>query len=320
MRKSHRLNPHAALDHLCLFLLAGLAYLPSCLAGETKTASMPAFRGSTAFADTKRAVSFGERPSGSAAITQLRAWISSELTSPELKRAGGELWLDSFQGATPNGPVLMVNLILKFPGTSGQAIAVTGHYDTKKIPMVHFLGANDGGSSTGFLMAFAQAVAKIKHPDDIYIVFFDGEEAVGAWSDADSLYGSRQLAAKWAADGTLSHLKALINVDMIGDKDLKIINDGNSSAALRFQVLQIAAKLGDRNHFESQVGGVDDDHIPFVKAGVNAIDIIDMTYGPAGPGLGAYWHTGEDTMDKLSSSSFQVVGDVVLELVKELER
>lgn len=278
--------------------------------------SMAAFQGSVAFADAKHAVSFGERPSGSEAIIQLRQWISSDL-----KRTGGELSLDTFSGLTPNGPVPMVNLILKLPGTSGKAIAVVGHYDTKKIPMVRFLGANDGGSSTGFLLEFARVASKMKHRDDIYIVFFDGEEAFGNWSNSDSLYGSRHLVSKWGADGTLSRLKALILVDMIGDKDLDITNDGNSSQALRAQVLQIAAKLGDGKYFHQDVGGVDDDHMPFVNAGVNAIDLIDMNYGPnTGQGLGAYWHTGEDTMDKLSPHSFQVVGDVVVELVKELEQ
>ncbi len=123
----------------------------------------------------------------------------------------------------------MANVIAKFPGTSGKAVAISGHFDTKKIAGVHFLGANDAGSSTGFLLEFARAVAKMSHKDDIYLIFFDGEEALGEWTDTDSCYGSRHLAAKWLADGTVSHLVALINVDMIGDKDLDVLNDGNSA-------------------------------------------------------------------------------------------
>ena len=210
----------------------------------------------------------------------------------------------------------MENIILKFPGKSGKAVVVTGHYDTKRIPMVHFVGANDAGSSTGFLIEFARAVAKMQHPDDIYVVFFDGEEAVGEWTDTNSRYGSRQLAEKWAADGTLSRIKALINVDMIGDKDLDVLNDGNSSQFLRDLVFKVAAKLGDSQYFHKEVGGIDDDHIPFVTAGVNAIDLIDFTYGPNN----SYWHTDKDTMDKLSPRSFQIIGDVVLGVVSELER
>lgn len=210
----------------------------------------------------------------------------------------------------------MTNIILKFPGTSGKAVAVTGHYDTKRIPMVHFVGANDAGSSTGFLLEFARVAAKMHHPDDIYVVFFDGEEAVGEWSATDSLYGSRHLAAKWGADGTLKRLKALINIDMIGDRDLQILNDDNSSQDLRSLIWSTAAKLGDSQYFQQNHSGVDDDHMPFVNAGANAVDIIDLNYGPNN----SYWHTGQDTMDKLSAHSLQVVGDVIVAAVKELER
>jgi Zn-dependent M28 family amino/carboxypeptidase len=261
---------------------------------------------------TRRAVDFGERPAGSDAIVQLRNWIVSQL-----KPFGGQLNLDSFTAQTPAGAVPMVNLILKFSGASGKAIVVSGHYDTKRIPMVHFVGANDAGSSTGFLIEFARVVSAMKHPDDIYVVFFDGEEAVRAqWSDVDSRYGSQHLVRKWSADGTLSRIKALINVDMIGDAELDIANDSFSSESLRNSVWRIAEKLHDAKYFRHDPGGIDDDHKPFVDAGVNAIDIIDLDYGPNG----RYWHTAEDTMDKLSVKSFQVVGDVVVELVKELER
>jgi Zn-dependent M28 family amino/carboxypeptidase len=209
----------------------------------------------------------------------------------------------------------MVNIILKFSGTTGKVIAVSGHYDTKKIPMVRFVGANDGGSSTGFLLEFARAAATMKHHDDLLIVFFDGEEAVATWTETDSLYGSRHLAAKWLADGTLGRIRALINIDMIGDKNLNIMNDENSSPALRPMVQRIAAQLGDAKYFETVVGSIDDDHKPFADKGVQVIDLIDFDYGPAN----GYWHTAQDTLDKLSAHSLQVVGDVVVELVRELD-
>lgn len=279
--------------------------------GQILVAGTTTFSGAAALADTRKAVSFGERPSGSEALAKLRAWIVSEL-----KPLGGQLMLDSFNGETPAGAVPMTNILLKFPGTSGKAVVVTGHYDTKRIPMVHFVGANDAGSSTGFLIEFARAVSKMRHPNDIYIVFFDGEEAVGQWSATDSVYGSRQLAAKWGADGTLKRIKALINIDMIGDKDLEILNDDNSSQALRTTIWGIAGKLGDAQYFQQNHTGVDDDHIPFVNAGVNAVDIIDLNYGPNN----SYWHTAQDTMDKLSAHSLQIVGDVMIGTVQELER
>ena len=309
--KSNRLKLLTALSHLKFFFIGlGLAAGLLTAGPDTPRSKTSVFRGAAALAETRRAVSFGERPSGSDSIGQLRTWITSQL-----KPLSGDLSLDSFTAQTPAGPVPMVNILLKFPGTSGKAVVITGHYDTKRIPMVHFVGANDAGSSTGFLIEFARAISTTKHLDDIYIVFFDGEEAVRTeWSDTDSRYGSRNLVAKWGSDGTLSRIKALINVDMIGDKDLDIANDENSSQSLRTSVWQIAANLGYGKFFRKDAGGIDDDHKPFVDAGVNAIDIIDLDYGPNG----SYWHTANDTMDKLSAHSFQVVGDVVLALVKQL--
>ena len=309
------LNP---LNHLRIIFKAQLSkvtialiLLPFAHRAPAATVRNNTFDGKQAFQFTEKSVAFGERPSGSDAILKLHSWILSEL-----KPLGGRIEQDSFTGHTPTGPVPMENIIVKFPGTSGKVVAVTGHYDTKRIPLVHFVGANDGGSSTGFLLEFARVAAKMRHPDDIYVVFFDGEEAVGEWTDTNSRYGSRHLVEKWTSDGTLARIKALINVDMIGDKDLDVLNDGNSSQSLRDMVFQVAAKLGDSKYFLKPQNGIDDDHLPFVNAGVNAIDLIDFDYGPQN----SYWHTDKDTMDKLSSHSLQVVGDVVVGLVNELER
>ena len=145
------------------------------------------FRGTAAMEDVRRAVAFGERASGSAENKRQREWILGEL-----KPLGGQISVDSFTAQTPTGPVEMANILLRFPGTTGKAIAVSGHYDTKRIPMVHFLGANDGGSSTGFLLEFARAAAKGKHRNDLLIIFFDGEEAVSVQSaNTASRYGSQ---------------------------------------------------------------------------------------------------------------------------------
>ena len=134
----------------------------------------------------------------------------------------------------------------------------------------------------------ARALSKIRHRDDIDLIFFDGEEARGEWTDTDSVYGSRHLAAKWLADGTLSHLQVLINVDMIGDKGLDILNDANSSSNLREMMQNTAAKLGYAKYFRQDPGAIDDDHKPFADVGVNVLDVIDFDYGPRQ----AYWHTG----------------------------
>ncbi len=317
MRLLHRSFRLGTLAHSSIFLLLFTTSGAYCSQTHALSAGASPFQGTAALQLTHRATAFGERPSGSDAIQRLREWIVSEC-----KETGGQVSLDSFTGQTPSGPVPMANIMVKFPGTSGKAVAVTGHYDTKRIPMVHFVGANDAGSSTGFLIEFARAVAAIRHPDDIYVVFFDGEEAVVNWTPTDSLYGSRHLVEKWEADGTLPHIKALINIDMIGDKDLDLSDDEYSSQSLREAVWSIADKLGDAKYFRHEPGGVEDDHKPFVEAGVNAIDIIDLDYGPRSQDApnGAYWHTAQDTMDKLSAHSFQVVGDVILGLVKQLEQ
>src|SRR5690348_6437670 len=254
MRKSNRPKSLCALRRFALF--TGFLACTSVTAspGHATQPGSSLFRGAAALADTRRAVSFGERPAGSDALEQLRGWIVSQL-----KPLGGQLSLDSFTAQTPVGPLPMANILLKFPGTSGKAVVLTGHYDTKRIPMVHFVGANDAGSSTGFLIEFARVISHIKHPDDVYVVFFDGEEAVVNWTDADSLYGSRHLATKWAADGTLSRVKAFINVDMIGDKELDISNDENSSQSLRTKVWQIAEKLGYSKYFRHDPSGIEDD-------------------------------------------------------------
>ena len=174
----------------------------------------------------------------------------------------------------------------------------------------------DGGASAGFLLELARTAAGKPRKDDLYIVFFDGEEAVKDWTDTDSLYGSRHLAAKWAADGTLGKLKALINVDLIGDRDLGILQEEYSSPTLVRLFWSVARELGHGAHFLNYAGAVQDDHFPFLARGVPAIDLIDFDYGPRN----SWWHTSEDTPDKLSAKSFQVVGDVTIEVLRRLER
>lgn len=268
------------------------------------------FDGEAAFRYTEKAVSFGPRVAGSAALEKLRQYILAEL-----KPLGCEVSLDTFTARTPLGPVVMKNIIARFPGRSGRGIAVTGHYDTKLFKEFRFVGANDAGSSTGLLLALAHALAGKPRKDDVYLVWFDGEEAFVEWSASDGLYGSRHLAERWSIDNSARSLKALINVDMIGDRDLRIPKEINSSPTLVRLVWQAAADLGYKAYFTDQVVSIDDDHMPFVRAGVPALNLIDFDYGPRH----SWWHTEQDTLDKLSPKSFQVVGDVVLETIRRLE-
>ena len=267
------------------------------------------FSGARALEFTRKAVSFGPRPPNSAAIAKLRTYIEAELKPLHWQVSG-----DPFTGSTPLGPMPMKNIIAKLPGTSGRAIVLTGHYDTKLFPGRRFVGADDGGSSTGFLLEMARVVPTISHKDDIYLVWFDGEEAIAKWSATDGIHGSRHLAQKWESEGMLARIKALVNVDMIGDKNLGILQETEGSASLTQMVWRIANDLGYGKYFLDMAGAVEDDHMPFVRRGVNAIDLIDFDYGPEN----SWWHTDQDTMDKLSAHSFQVVGDVLVELIRRL--
>ena len=269
------------------------------------------FNGGEALAFTKRLVSFGPRPSGSDAIRKTQAYILGEL-----KALGCQVIQDDFTGSTPLGPTPMKNIIARFPGKSGKSVVITGHYDTKSMPGTFFVGANDGGSSGAFLLEMAKALAHDARKDEVQLVWFDGEEAIAQWSEHDSLYGSRHLAERWSTDGTLARVKALINVDMIGDRELEILNDMNSSGPLREMVWRVADRLGYGKHFLRYQSAIEDDHIPFLRRGVNALDLIDLNYGPNN----SFWHTDKDTVDKLSAESLEIVGRVVLETLKELER
>lgn len=274
-------------------------------AGLAATAAAAGVSGISALDFTRRAVEFGPRPPGSAANTALQNYILAQL-----KKDGCEIIEDAFTAKTPKGMVAMKNIIAKFPGRSGRAIALTGHFDTKLLPG-RFVGASDGGSSTGLLLELARVFARQSRIDDLYLVFFDGEEAFGEWSASDSLYGSRHVAERWAKDGTLRRLKGLINLDMIGDKNLGIPQETNGDAALRKLVWSTAADLGYKAYFVDRQIGEDDDHMPFVRLGVPAIDVIDIDYPP--------WHTDADTMDKLSAQSLEIVGAVIHESVLRLE-
>jgi glutaminyl-peptide cyclotransferase len=265
------------------------------------------FSGAEAFSFTREAVALGPRPDGSAAIAKLRAMIKQQLAL-----RGCEIISDRFTAQTPDGLLAMENIIAKFPGKSGRAIAVTGHYDTKKL--ANFVGANDGGSSTGMLLELAAALQGRPRIDDVYLVFFDGEEAIHEWTATDSIYGSRHLAAKWTADGTNARLKALINVDMTGDKNLRLLWDENSAPSVRKLVWDVADSLGYSAAFPRRGNAIEDDHIPFINAGVRAVDLIDFD------SQSTFWHTPQDTMDKLDPHSFDVIGAVVLKSIEELEQ
>lgn len=269
-----------------------------------------AFSGDSALELTRQVVNFGPRPPGSTAAAKMQTYIIGKL-----KSWGWQVEVDAFVATTPEGRIPMKNIVAIRPAKPGAPIlAVSGHMDTKKFPF-RFVGANDAGSSTGLLLELARVLRNRAAKREIRLIFFDGEEAFQNWTATDSLYGSRHLAAKWQKDGTLGRIEALINVDMIGDRDLRIIREGYSYEPLGQLIWRVAADLGYSRHFLSTPGYVEDDHAPFLRLGVRAVDLIDFEYGPNHE----WWHTAEDTMDKLSPKSLEVVGRVVAETLRRLD-
>jgi Zn-dependent M28 family amino/carboxypeptidase len=234
----------------------------------------------------------------------------------QLDGLGCQIEEDRFTADTPRGPIEMNNIIARFPGHSERAVVISGHYDTKYLPEIHFVGANDAGSSTGLLLEMARVLSERDNGLSVYLVWFDGEEAFGPWSATDGVYGSRHLAQKWHADGTLESIVGLINVDMIGDADLTIMREEHSTRSLQNIIWEAAESLGYKQHFLDGGMPVEDDHVPFLRLGVTAVDLIDFALGP----YNRYWHTEHDTMDKLGVESFEVVGEVLVKVLDRLDK
>jgi Zn-dependent M28 family amino/carboxypeptidase len=268
------------------------------------------FNGARAFDDLKHVVAFGPRPPGSTALAASREWIIKQL-----RQDGCDVEQDSFVAATPVGQIPMTNVIAKIPGAKPDVIMMAGHYDTMRFENGNFVGANDGGSSTAFLLEMARLLAHRKGPATYWLVFFDGEEALVRWSDSDKLYGSRHLVQRLSSEGELSRIKAMILVDMIADAKLDIHRESNSTAWLGDIVFNTADRLGYSKFFLKSLITIDDDHIPFVDAGVSAVDVIDLDYGPNN----SYHHTLQDTIDKCSPASLAIVGRVVVATLAEIE-
>jgi Peptidase family M28 len=271
----------------------------------------PSINASRAWNYTKQVVAFGARPIGSENHRRLEAYIHAHLR-------GDEVQDDDFTANTPAGPFPIHNIIAKFPGSKDGIIVVAGHYDTN-YPFRNngYVGANDGGSSTALLLELAgQLHSKKLDGYSVWLVWTDGEEAVKKWTDTDSVYGSRHLAELWQQNGTLKKTKAFLLVDMIGDADLNIDQDENSTPWLEQLVYEAATRLGYQSHFFAREIAIGDDHTPFVARGVPCADLIDFDYGYDN----VFWHTPQDTLDKLSPNSLQITGSVVLETIRLLNK
>jgi len=271
-----------------------------------------AFNGARAFDDLKRLTAFGPRPPGSQALAESREWIINQL-----RLAGCQVEGDKFVASTPVGDIPMTNVIAQIPGARPSVVIVAGHYDTMRAERFSFVGANDAGSSAAFLLELARLLGRRKNPVTYWLVFFDGEEALVRWSNTDKLYGSRHLVQKLASAGELNRVQAMILVDMVADAKLDIYREESSTGWLTDLVFANARRLGYSKYFiDSPPHPIDDDHIPFVNAGVAAADVIDLDYGPNN----SYHHTAQDTVDKCSALSLTIVGRVVTATLEDLEK
>lgn len=270
----------------------------------------PRINAARAMQYAKEVTAFGARPIGSANHKKLEEYIVSHLKGVAVED-------DAFTADTIEGKFPVRNILAKFPGTKDGVIVIAGHYDTNyPLRNTGYVGANDGGSSTAILLEIAnQLRGKKRDGYSVWLLWTDGEEAVQHWTATDSVYGSRHLAERWQNDGTVKKIKAFLLADMIGDADLNIERDANSAPWLEDLVYQAATKLGYQSHFFERTIGVEDDHVPFVKLGVPCADLIDLDYGYDN----VFHHTPQDTMDKLSPKSLEIVGDVLLETVWMLD-
>jgi Zn-dependent M28 family amino/carboxypeptidase len=279
-------------------------------------AAAPAgFDSNRAWDHLRTIVGIGPRPAGSAALETTRKYIREQLGAMGVKVAD-QTWDATTPVAWAGKPeIRMTNLVATIPGTQAGRIIFGGHYDTKLFKDFRFVGANDGGSSAAFLIELARVLKARKNPFTMEILFLDGEEAFHptVWDEKgpDHTYGSRHYVEAARAAGTLKSIKAFVLVDMIGGRDLILDRESNSTPWLMDAIWRSAKKLGHDAHL-GQPGPIEDDHMPFLEAGVLAVDLIDLNnYRP--------WHTAEDTLDKVSAGSLQTVGDILLDALPGIE-
>ena len=265
------------------------------------------FSGDKAFAHVRRQVELGPRPSGSSVLETARKYITDAV-----EQAGWEVTRQEFVDSTPRGPITFVNLIGRFRGgvagkvsPDTQRVILASHYDTKIFDTIRFVGADDGGSSTGALMELARVVAldpALAHR--VELVFFDGEEAVSQFSEIDGLYGSRYYAHVLRESGRNKQFRFGMVWDMIGPSDLNITLPADSPPEMARGIFNAADILGVRKNFSYFRGAMLDDHKPLNDSHIPTIDLIDFDF--------LYWHTADDTIDKLSPESLSKVGQVTL--------
>ena len=272
---------------------------------STVRAQPRTFESGRAFEHVRQLVAIGPRPAGSAGAAQARRYITAQLSAIGLTAVE-----QTFVAQTPLGPVTMTNLGARIPGRRPERLILGSHYDTKLFRQFRFVGANDSGSSTALLLELARVLKTRKNRFTIELLFFDGEESVIEWTGNDHTYGSRHYVAAAQRDGSIRSVRAMVLFDMIGDRQLTIKRETASTAWLTDLIWASARRLGQRAFIDEEFA-VEDDHMPFLEAGIPATNLIDLDY-PA-------WHTADDTLDKVSARSLQTVADVFLGALPQIE-
>jgi glutaminyl-peptide cyclotransferase len=288
---------------------------PNAAQGGAEDAPTPestgGFDGKLAFEHVAKQVGFGPRPSGSTALAQTQDYILTQLKSD-----GCTTEVDAFNADTPIGRLPMKNILVKIPGDDSSIILLGTHYDSLLRHDITFVGADDSASSTAVMLELARLLCAKHGKHAVWIAFFDGEEAMKTWSDTDSRYGSRQMAARMAAGGDISEIKAFLLADMVGSRSLHFARESTSTPSLVDLMWATAAKLGYSQIFLDTSSGAEDDHDSFLKRKVPSMDVIDFDRQQDVP----FWHTADDTLDKISAKSLAISGHVFLETVNELQK
>jgi len=273
----------------------------------------PSVDSALAYSLVKALVGFGPRPSGSE-----NNFRQIDFIAETASKFGASVKVQKFAALTPCGEMQFANVIAEVKGQRPEFLIVGSHFDTKKLEDApDFIGANDGASSTGLLLAMIKAIVDSGEmpPYSLRLVFFDGEECIVQYGQNDGLFGSRHYLESLKKNGSFKKCKAVIVLDMIGDEHLNLTLSRDTHPLLAKALFKSAERMGAEKYFNWGNACILDDHSPFQEAGTPAIDVIDFEYGQGN----MYWHTKADTLDKLSPASLKVVGDSVLDMIWQID-
>lgn len=246
----------------------------------------------------------------------IRARLAAEWLMDRVSRLGLDATIEKFRAQTPDGERPFQNVVVEFTGTKTNApwIVIMSHYDTKPGMKPPFAGANDGASTSGLLVALAGAMRRARpFGDNVALVWTDGEECRYGYNGGDGFHGSRELVRSYGERNR--RVKAAIGLDMLGDRDLRIQIPANVTPQLRKVAHAAAKRAGAEDKVVDGTDVVHDDFSQFYDAGCPAINFIDFDYGPGN----SWWHSPEDSLDKISEKSLETAGRVVAEFLNILE-